>query len=76
MIYSDYDPVVVEYAREILGDTPNVYFFEADARRPEELFNRPEVVRILDGRRDVALVYWGIPIFLTDQDLIHVATIL
>ena len=73
VIYSDYDPVVVEYAREILGDTPNVYFFEADARRPEELLNHPEVVRLLNGRRDVALVYWGIAIFLTDQDLTHVA---
>ena len=73
VIYSDYDPVVVEYAREILGDTPNVYFFEADARRPEELLYRPEVVRLLNGRRDVALVYWGIPIFLADQDLAHAA---
>ncbi|HSN76733.1 MAG TPA: SAM-dependent methyltransferase, partial [Anaerolineae bacterium] len=38
VIYSDYDPIVVEYAREILGNTPNVHFFEADARRPEELY--------------------------------------
>ena len=70
VVYSDYDPVVVEYAREILGDTPNVYFFEADARRPEELLYHPEVVQLLNGRRNVALVYWGIPIFLTDQDLV------
>lgn len=76
VIYSDYDPVVVEYAREILGDTPNVYFFEADARRPEELLNHPEVVRILNGRRDVAIVTWGISAFLADQDIIHIARIL
>ena len=76
VIYSDYDPVVVEYAREILGDTPNVYFFEADARRPEDLLGRPEVERILDGRRNVAIVTWGISTFLADPDLIHVARIL
>ncbi|MCB9154715.1 MAG: SAM-dependent methyltransferase [Caldilineae bacterium] len=69
VIYSDYDPVVVEYAREILGNTPDVYFFEADARQPEELLGRPEVVEILGNKRNVALVYWGIAMFLSDEDL-------
>jgi hypothetical protein len=73
VIYSDYDPVVVEYAHEILKGTPNVYFFHADARRPEELLFRPEVQGILGGRRDVALVYWGVTMFLTDEDLSHAA---
>ena len=68
VIYSDYDPVVVEYAQEILGDTPNAYFFKADACRPEELLNRPEVREILGGKRDVAIIYWGISIFLTDEE--------
>jgi hypothetical protein len=73
VIYSDYDPVVVEYAREILADTPDIYFFEADARRPEELLNRPEVEEILGGERDVALIYWGISAFLTDEEITHAA---
>ena len=47
VIYSDYDPVVVEYTREILKGASDVYFFQGDARRPEELLNRPEVERIL-----------------------------
>jgi hypothetical protein len=76
VIYSDYDPVVVEYAREILGDTPNVYFFEADARRPEGLLERPEVQDILGSKREVALVYWGISTFLTDGELAHAARVL
>lgn len=73
VIYSDHDPVVVEYAREILADTPNVYFFQADARRPEELLNRSTVQEIIGDRRNVGLVYWGISIFLTDEDLSHAA---
>src|SRR3954465_2141329 len=40
VIYSDFDPMVVEYSREILANTSNIYFFQADARRPEELLNR------------------------------------
>ena len=55
VIYSDNDPVVVEYAHEILGNTPDVYFFEADAGRPEEQLNHPEVQGVLGGKRDVAL---------------------
>lgn len=73
VIYSDYDPVVVEYAREILADTPDVYFFQADARRPEELLNRPSVEEILKGRRDVALVLWGIAGLLPTDDVGYAA---
>jgi hypothetical protein len=73
VIYSDYDPVVVEYAHEILGDTPDVYFFEADARRPQELLERAEVQAILGGRRKVAFSYWGISIFLEDDVISSVA---
>ncbi|RME83338.1 MAG: hypothetical protein D6775_08335 [Caldilineae bacterium] len=76
VIYSDYDPVVVGYARDILGDMQNVYYFEADARQPEELLNRPEVQDILGGRRDVALVMWGVSAFLSDDELAHAAQVL
>ncbi len=72
VIYSDWDPIIVEYAHEILQGVPNVYFFQADARRPEELLNYPEVQKILGGRKDVALVLWGIAAYLTDEDLAHV----
>ena len=73
VIYCDYDPVVAEYAREILGDTPNVYFFEADARQPEELLHRPEVEQILGDKREVAFVYWGVALFMSDDELAHAA---
>lgn len=76
VIYSDYDPVVVEYAREILADTPNVHFFQADARRPDELLNRPIIEELLGGRRNVALVYWGISGFIPDDDLAYAARFL
>jgi hypothetical protein len=76
VIYSDYDPVVVEYAHEILGNTPNVYYFHADANQPEELLNRPEVQRIVGDRRKVAFVYWGISGFLPEEGLTHAARVL
>jgi hypothetical protein len=73
IIYSDHDPVIVEYAHEILANTPDVYYFQADARHPEELLNRPEVLAILQGRRDVGLAYWGVSGFLTDDEIRHAA---
>jgi hypothetical protein len=73
IIYSDYDPVVVEYAHDILGETPNVYIFEADAANPEALLNRPEVQEILAGRRKVGFVLWGVSAFLTDETIAHTA---
>ena len=73
VIYSDYDPIVVEYTREILKDTPDVYFFQGDARHPEELLNRPEVEKILAGRRKVAFVIWGVTAFIGDEDISHAA---
>ena len=71
VIYSDWDPVVVEYAHDILKGVPNVHFFQADVRRPEELLNRREVQDILGGRRDVALVAWGISAYLGEEDFAH-----
>lgn len=73
VIYSDYDPISVAYAQEILAGSTNIYYFQADARKPEELLNHPEVLRILNGRHDVALIYWGIAGFLPDSDLSYIA---
>jgi SAM-dependent methyltransferase len=73
VIYSDYDPVVVEYARDILKDAANTYFFENDARTPENLLNRPEVQEILAGRHKVAFVAWGVSLFLKEEEISHLA---
>lgn len=73
IIYSDYDPVVVEYAHDILGDTSKVFYFEANAAEPEKLLGRPEVQEILNGSRKVGFVLWGVSAFLTDEVLAHTA---
>lgn len=71
VIYSDADPVVVEFAREILQGVPNTYIFQADARQPEMLLNNPQVLELLQGRRDVAFVLWGLTAFIADADVSH-----
>ncbi|MBI4670813.1 MAG: SAM-dependent methyltransferase [Chloroflexi bacterium] len=69
VIYSDIDPVVVEFAKEILKGAPDTYIFQSDARHPETLLSNPQVLELLQGRRDVALVLWGLSSFLNDAEL-------
>ena len=73
VIYSDHDPVAVEYGREILGDISNAYCHEADCRRPEELLLRSEVKETLGDNRHVAFVYWGVSMYMADEDIAHAA---
>ncbi len=73
VIYSDYDSVTIEYAREILREVPDTYAFEANAAHPEGLLEHPDVQAALKGRRDVAFVVWGVANFLSTADLKHLA---
>lgn len=69
VIYSDYDPVVVEYAHEILAGAENTYFFLADTCQPEEFLNRPELLALAGDHRNVAFILWGVAGFLTDAEI-------
>lgn len=72
VIYSDLDPITVEYAHEILDGTSNTYYVHADARQPHTLLNHTQVREIIGPKRDVALVYWGIGVFHTDQEIAQI----
>ncbi len=73
VIYSDRDPVCVEYGLEILENTPNVHYFQADCRQPIDYLNRPEVQALLKDKRRVAYIYWGISMYLTDEEIHKIA---
>lgn len=73
VVYADLDPVVVEYSREILGDIPNVFYFHADMRQPEQLLTQPEVQRLVGEGRKIALVTWGIALYLSNEALAALA---
>ena len=73
VIYSDIDPVTVEYAQEILKDTSNAWAFEGDAGTPDRLLSNPEVQKRLNGRRKIAFVYWGVSCFLSDDAIRNAA---
>jgi hypothetical protein len=71
VIYSDYDPVVVEYAHEILAGSENTYYLLSDVRQPEDLLNRQEVQALVGDGRNIALIFWGVSGFLNDKEIRH-----
>jgi len=76
IIYSDFDPITVEYAHDILGDTLKVYYFEANANKPELLLNNPKIKTLLDNSQKTAYVLWGVTTFLSDEEIKHITSYL
>lgn len=73
VIYSDRDPICVEYGQEILGDNPNVRYLQADCRDPLKFLERPEVKESLKGKKKIAYIYWGISMYLQDDDIANIS---
>lgn len=71
IIYSDIDPVTVEYARDILKDNPDVRYTECDAAKPEELLNSGIVEELFAKDRRAAIGLNGIAYFLPDEEVKH-----
>ena len=71
VIYSDIDPVTVEYAREIIGDNSYVRYLKCNSATPEELLHSKVVAELLGNDRKVAFGFNGIAYFLTDDEVEH-----
>ena len=69
VIYSDIDPVTVEYGRKILKDNDAVRFVGCDAAKPEELLNSSVVKELFAESRKLAIGFNGIAYFLPDKKL-------
>lgn len=71
VIYSDIDPITVEYGREIIKDNRNGRFEVCDAGKPEELLNAAFIKDDFADQRKVAIGFNGIAYFLPDEQLRH-----
>ncbi|MDQ2785560.1 MAG: SAM-dependent methyltransferase [Chloroflexota bacterium] len=67
VVYVDNDPVAVEHSRAILADNSLATVVEADARLPEALFAHPEVQRLLDCDRPIAVLVLALLHFIPDD---------
>jgi len=69
VIYADIDQEVVRYSKEILGNTSNVLYMQSDIHNPLGLLESSEVQQVLQGRRDVAFITWGIALYMKDEEI-------
>ncbi|GAA4514324.1 SAM-dependent methyltransferase [Actinoallomurus oryzae] len=56
VVYVDFDPVVVTHARAILADDVRTSVVQADMRDPDLILGHPDLVRLIDLKRPVAIL--------------------
>lgn len=67
-VYVDTDPVAVAHTRQILADDPRSGVVHADLRQVEDVLSAPDVGRLLDLNRPVALLMVAVLHFIPDAD--------
>jgi hypothetical protein len=68
VVYVDYDPVVVNHAKALLVDSDSVTAVEADIRDPGSILADPDVTRLIDFSRPVAVLFVAVLHGIPDRD--------
>jgi SAM-dependent methyltransferase len=68
VVYVDHDPVAVAHSQAVLGGNENADVVAADLLKPQELLASPQVQRLIDLNRPVALLLVAILHFVEDAD--------
>ncbi|MEU4732981.1 MULTISPECIES: SAM-dependent methyltransferase [unclassified Streptomyces] len=68
VVYVDHDPVAVAHSQAVLDGDDRTGVIAADLRKPKEILEAPEVGRLLDLGRPVALLLVAVLHFLEDAD--------
>ncbi|GGV76942.1 hypothetical protein GCM10010512_38540 [Streptomyces thermoviolaceus subsp. thermoviolaceus] len=68
VVYVDNDPIVSTHSMALLDGTDHTSVVLADLRQPQELLAHPEVRRLIDFDRPVALLLVAVVHFLADSD--------
>jgi hypothetical protein len=68
VIYIDIDPVAVAHTRQILEGNARAAVIQEDLRRPEEIIDAPEVWRLFDLERPVAVLVMAVLHHLSDAE--------
>jgi SAM-dependent methyltransferase len=68
VVYVDMDPIAVAHGRAILGENPYTTALAGDVRDAAWLLGQPEVVKVLDLDRPVAVLLIAVLHFIPDED--------
>ncbi|MFI9766542.1 SAM-dependent methyltransferase [Streptomyces sp. NPDC052415] len=68
VVYVDHDPVAVAHSQAVLDGDEHTDVVAADLRKPMEILASPQVERLIDLNRPVALLLVAILHFVEDED--------
>ena len=68
VVYVDIDPVAVRQSEEILKGNANAIALHGDVRQPETILEHPDVRRMLDFDKPVAVLLMAILLFVTEDE--------
>ncbi|PKV89085.1 SAM-dependent methyltransferase [Streptomyces sp. TLI_146] len=68
VVYVDHDPVAVAHSKAVLEGNDRAGVVAADLRKPQDILSSPEVTRLLDLDRPVALLLVAVLHFVEDSD--------
>jgi hypothetical protein len=68
VVYVDVDPVAVAHSQAILQGTSGVAAIQGDVRQPEQILSHPEVRRLLDFDRPMAMLLVALLHFIPDDE--------
>jgi hypothetical protein len=67
VVYVDIDPLAVRQSEALLQQNPNAIVLQGDARQPNDILTHPEVRRVLDFNRPIAVLLIALLHFVPDD---------
>jgi S-adenosyl methyltransferase len=73
VLYVDHDPIVLAHARALMTSSPDGHaeFIMADIREPQAILSAPELKKVLDLNRPVALMLVAILMYFHDEEGVY-----
>src|SRR4051794_27903094 len=68
VLYVDHDPVAVAHSELLLRDEPRADVLQADLRRPDEIFEAPQLRDLLDLSQPVGVLMIAVLHFVAPED--------
>jgi hypothetical protein len=68
VVYVDAEPVVLTHGQALLASTPEVAVIQGDARRTNDILNDPELGKLIDFDRPIAVLMLAVLHFIGDDD--------
>jgi O-methyltransferase involved in polyketide biosynthesis len=68
VVYVDIDPIVIVHGRALLADAGSTASVQGDVRRPEMIFDHPDVRRMIDFDQPVAVLLLGVLHYVAEEE--------